>query len=64
MQKTQTGRWDPAEHLGTKEGIAAYLNVALEEDDLILTMATQGDIASARRIAVVAQETGLGRESL
>ena len=64
MAKTQTRPWDPAEHLDTEEDMAAYLNVALEEGDLSLIMATLGDIARARRMAVVAQETGLGRESL
>ena len=64
MAKTQTRPWDPAEHLETGEDMAAYLNVALEEGDLGLIMATLGDIARARRMAVVAQETGLGRESL
>ena len=44
--------------------MAAYLNVALEEGDLSLIVATLGDIARARRMATVAQETGLGRESL
>ena len=64
MAKTQTRPWDPAEHLETEEDMAAYLNVALEEGDLSLIMATLGDIARAQRMAVVAQETGLGRESL
>ena len=64
MAKTQTRPWDPAEHLETEEDMAAYLNVALEEGDLSLIVATLGDIARARRMAVVAQETGLGRESL
>ena len=44
--------------------MAAYLNVALEDGDLGLIMATLGDIARARRMAVVAEETGLRRESL
>ena len=44
--------------------MAAYLNVALEEDDPSLIMAALGDIAHTRRMAVVAQETGLGRDSL
>ena len=44
--------------------MAAYLNVALEEGDLSLILATLGDIARVRRMALVAQETGLGRESL
>ena len=64
MGKTQTRPWDPAEHLETEEDMAAYLNVALEKGDLSLIMASLGDIARARRMAVVAQETGLGRESL
>ena len=64
MEKTQTRPWDPAEHLETEQDMAAYLNVALEEGDLSLIMATLGDIARARRMAIVAEETGLGRESL
>ena len=64
MGKTQTRPWDPAAHLETEKDMAAYLNVALEEGDLSLIMASLGDIARARRMAVVAQETGLGRESL
>ena len=64
MAKTQTRPWDPAEHLETGDDMAAYLNVALEEGDLSLIMASLGDIARARRMASVAHETGLGRESL
>ena len=64
MARTQTRPWDPAEHLDTEEDMAAYLNVALEEGDLALIMATLSDIARARTMAVVAEETGLGRESL
>ena len=64
MEKTQTRPWDPAEHFETEQDMAAYLNVALEEGSLSLIMATLGDIARARRMAIVAEETGLGRESL
>ncbi len=64
MARTATRSWDPAEHLETEEDMAAYLNVALEEGDLSLIMDTLGDIARARRMATVAQEAGLGRESL
>ena len=64
MARTQTKPWDPAERLETEEDMAAYLNVALEESDLSLIMTTLGDIARARRMAIVAEETGLGRESL
>ncbi len=64
MAKTHTRPWDPAEHLETEEDMAAYLNVALDEGDLGLILATLGDIARAQRMALVAHETGLGRESL
>ena len=64
MAKTQTRPWDPAEHLETEEDMAAYLNVALEDGDLSLIMAALGDIARARKMTRVAQESGLGRESL
>ena len=64
MAQTQTTPWDPAEHLQTEEDMVDYLNVALEEDDLPLIVAALGDIARARRMTMVAQETGLARESL
>ena len=64
MEQTKTLPWDSAEHLETEEDIVAYLNVALEDGDMSLIMAALGDIARARRMATIAQETGLGRESL
>lgn len=66
MGQPQIESWDPAEHLETKEDMAAYLNVALEEGELSLIMAVLEDIARAqrKRMGVVVQETGLGRESL
>ena len=51
MAKTPTRPWDAAEHFETKEDMAAYLNVALEDGDLGLIMATLGDIARARQMA-------------
>ena len=64
MARTNTKRWNPSEHLATAEEMAAYLNAALEEDDMRLILASLGDIARAKRMAAVAQDTGLGRESL
>ena len=61
MARAQTRPLHPAEHLETEDDMAAYLNVALEEGDLSLIMATLGDIARARRTALVAQETGFGQ---
>ena len=63
MARAQTRPWDPSEHLETEEDMAAHLNVALFQGDLSLIMATLEDIDRARRIAVVPQETVLGRES-
>jgi probable addiction module antidote protein len=54
-KKTKTRPWDIAEHLETKEDMAAYLEAALEDGDPSLIAAALGDIA---------RETGLGRESL
>lgn len=51
MAKTRTRPWDPAEHLETEEDMAAYLNVALEDGDLGLVIATLGDIARTGRMA-------------
>ena len=48
MAKTKTRPWDAAEHLETEEGMAAYLEAALEEDDARLFAAALGDIARAR----------------
>ncbi len=64
MEKTETFTWDAAEHLETKEDIAAYLEAALEEDDPSLIVAVLGDIARSRGMTHIARETGLGRESL
>ncbi|MDB9423831.1 putative addiction module antidote protein [Microcystis aeruginosa CS-564/01] len=55
MATIQTYPWDAADHLKTKEDIAAYMEAALEEGDPSLVVAALGDIA---------RETGLGRESL
>jgi probable addiction module antidote protein len=64
MAKIQTKPWDVAEHLETAEDMAAYLEAALEEGDPVLVAAALGDIARAKGMALIARETGLGRESL
>jgi probable addiction module antidote protein len=64
MNKTQTYKWDAAEHLETKEDIAAYLQVALEDGDTALIVAALGDIARSKGMTQIAREAGLGRESL
>jgi probable addiction module antidote protein len=66
MMKTKLYNYDVAEHLETREQMAAYLGAAIEEsegDAAFIAMAL-GDIARAKGMAELARETGLGRESL
>jgi probable addiction module antidote protein len=64
MAKRQTSLWDAAEHLETKEDMAAYLEAALEDGDPALVVAALGDIARSKGMMQIARDTGLGRESL
>ena len=64
MTTIQTYPWDAADHLETKEDMAAYLEVALEDGDPALVVAALGDIARSKGMTNIARETGLGRESL
>ena len=64
MSKVQTTFWDVADHLKTKEDIAAYLEAALEDGEPSLVIAALGDIARSQGMSQIARETGLGRESL
>jgi len=64
MTKTRTRAWDAADYLGRPEDIAAYLEAALEEGDPGLVAAALGDVARSRGMSRLADEAGLGRESL
>lgn len=64
MKRERTSLWDAAEHLETEEDMAAYLEAALEENDIALITAALGDIARAKGMSQIAKQTGLGRESL
>ncbi|MFM7885817.1 MAG: addiction module antidote protein [Pseudanabaena sp.] len=64
MTTIQTYPWDAADHLETKEDMAAYLEAALEDGDPALVVASLGDIARSKGMTNIARETGLGRESL
>ena len=66
MAKTATTRFDPAEHLGTPEEMAAYLEASLEESggDAAFVARALGTIARARGMSQVAGDAGLSRESL
>ena len=64
MSRTETRPWDAVDHLETTEDRVAYLEAALEQDDPQLVAVVLGDIARAQGMTKVAQEAGLGRESL
>lgn len=64
MTKIQTYPWDAADHMETRDDIAAYLEAALEDGDPALVVAALGDIARSKGMTHIARETGLGRESL
>lgn len=56
--------WDVTEHLQDEAAIAAYIEAVLEDGDPGLVAAAIGDVARARGMAQIAQETGRSRESL
>jgi len=60
----KTRRWDAAEHLKTKEDIAAYLDAVLEDGDPDLLKAALGDIARTKGMTELARAAGLGRANL
>ena len=53
-----------ADHINTKEDIAAYLDAALAENDTALLFAVIGDIARSKGMARIAKDLNLARESL
>ncbi|MGB5707244.1 MAG: addiction module antidote protein [Arenicellales bacterium] len=60
----KTTTFDVSEYLDSPEMIAEYLNAALEEGDTEYLMKALGNVAKAKGMANIAEETGLGRESL
>lgn len=64
MAKIETRAFDVVNYLDTEEEMAAYLTVALEEDDIAFFAGALGDVARAKGMTEVAREGGLGRESL
>jgi probable addiction module antidote protein len=60
----ETIRYDTADHLKTKEDIAAYLEAVFEDGDPALITHALGVIARAEGMTEVAKQTGLTRASL
>ena len=65
MKKVEELRsFDITRHLDSEEAIAQYLSQVLEDGDNDELIRSLGYIAKAKGMAVVAKESGLGRESL
>ena len=56
--------FDAARYLDDDEAIAEYMTAVLETNDSDLLLLALSDIARAKGMAQVAQDAGLGRESL
>lgn len=58
--------YDVANHLRTREEMAAYLDASVEESagDIGIIASALGDIARAQGMTDVAEKAGLGRQSL
>jgi len=64
MGKVKVRKYDPAEDIETKEDVIAYLEAALEENDIELLFKTIGYIARSKGMARIAKELNLNREGL
>ncbi len=61
----KTAKYNTSDYLETPEDVALYIEAALEEDDPKLLLAALRDVAESQGgMAMMAQRTGLGRESL
>ena len=56
--------WDSAEFLGDEEAVIEYLQAALEENDPAFVVKAIGNVARAKGMSRVAQDTRLGRQNL
>ncbi len=57
-------KFDVVDYLDSEEAIVAYLSAIMEEGDPDLLVAALGDIARARGMTKLAEDSGLNRESL
>lgn len=62
--KAAYASFDPAQYLDSDTVIAEYLTAAAEDPNPDVFLAALGDVAKARGMALIAKESGLGRESL
>ena len=64
MAKTKFAPFDASAYLDNEEVIAEYLNAALADPNPRVFLRAVANVAKARGIAKVAEEAGVGRESL
>jgi len=62
--KKEAKLFDISEYLDSEEMIAAYLTSIIEENDWNLLIQAIGHVAKARGMSRIAEDSGLGRESL
>jgi len=60
----ETYEWDMAENINTKDEVFAYLQGAIEENDIETLLDVIGAIARSKGMMMIARELGLSRESL
>jgi probable addiction module antidote protein len=56
--------FDMAEHLDSGQAIAEYLTLVIEENNPAFLAAALGDVARARGMAKIAEDSGITREAL
>ncbi len=64
MAKLKLKAFDPSAFLDDDGVIAEYLSAALEDPNPDVFLAAVGNVAKARGIRSIAEQSGLGRESL
>ena len=64
MKLDDLPEFDIADYLQTKEAVAEYLSMVLQDGDTDELLRAIGHVARAKGMASIAKATGLGRESL
>lgn len=62
--KLAVSKFDAADYLDGQEVVVEYLSAAIQEANPQVFLQAVADVAKARGISLVAQDAGLGRESL
>jgi probable addiction module antidote protein len=64
MKKVATREYETARYLDSEEMISEYLAACLEDPNPDVFLVALGNVAKARGVAKLAEDTGLSRESL